>query len=79
MARPRSGNSSGNSDRITGKIARLQTSKGFGFIKGAQGDYFFHMTAFQGEFSSLREGDEVSFLPSDGAKGLRAESVELER
>lgn len=50
----------------TGTIARLQTERGFGFIKpdGAAGrnDLFFHATAVMGgSFEQLREGERVSF------------------
>ena len=62
---------------MTGKIARLQLEKGFGFIKDDAGrDYFFHRSAVYGEgIENLREGDSVEFTASDGPKGPRADSV----
>ena len=48
----------------TGTIARLERSRGFGFIKPADGDrdLFFHTSALQGlVFDELKEGQEVQF------------------
>jgi len=62
-------------DRSTGTIARLFVDKGFGFLKAADGvEYFFHRSAIA-EFLTLVEGDAVTFLPTDGPKGPRAEQV----
>jgi CspA family cold shock protein len=62
---------------MTGTIARLQTEKGFGFIRDDAGqDYFFHRTAVFGEgIENLREGDSVEFTMGQGPKGPRADSV----
>jgi CspA family cold shock protein len=60
---------------MTGTIRTLKTANGFGFIEGADGEqYFFHRSAAL-EFDSLIAGDTVKFIPSQGPKGLRAESV----
>ena len=41
--------------------------------------HFFHRSAVQdGSFASLRDGDRVTFTPTTGAKGPRAEDVRLE-
>jgi len=59
-----------------GTIKRL-TDKGFGFIATGTGkDIFFHQSNLAGvRFEDLREGQEVSFDPSEGPKGPRAENV----
>ena len=66
---------------LKGSILRLIMDKGFGFIKGDDGqEYFFHRSAMKGgvEFESLQMNDKVSFFPSKGPKGSRAEQVSLE-
>jgi CspA family cold shock protein len=62
-----------------GTIKRLVGDKGFGFILGDDGqEYFFHQSAFsQGAFSTLREGQAVTFTKGQGPKGPRAEGVKL--
>ena len=59
-----------------GKIAKIM-DKGFGFIKmeGQEKDLFFHMNEVNGDFNSLREGQEVSFNIVDGPKGPSAVEV----
>jgi cold shock protein len=63
--------------QMTGKIRTLRADKGFGFIKGEDGqDYFFHQSAIFGEgINDLREGDSVTFEVGQGPKGPRAENV----
>lgn len=67
-------------ERASGKIVRLMRDKGFGFIRAndSNDEYFVHHSVFKGQFATLQEGDAVSFVPSQGQKGLRAEAVELE-
>ena len=63
---------------MTGKIRKLLTDKGYGFIRDDGGtDYFFHQSAIYGEgIDMLREGDSVEYtLGRDGPKGPRAENV----
>jgi len=64
---------------MTGKIKRLVSDKGFGFILASNGtEYFFHSSACAGEpFDSLREGQDVTFDVGQGPKGPRAEAVRL--
>jgi len=64
---------------MTGKIKRLVTDKGFGFILASNGtEYFFHSSACAAEpFDSLREGQDVTFDVGQGPKGPRAEAVRL--
>ncbi len=62
---------------MTGTIKRLNTDKGFGFIRNETGqEYFFHQSAIYGEgIADLREGDSVEFDIGEGPKGPRAENV----
>ena len=60
-----------------GTIKKL-TDKGFGFIKGDQGEIFFHSSSVaDGGFDSLREGQEVEYSEGRGPKGPRAENVRV--
>ncbi|HYO23614.1 MAG TPA: cold shock domain-containing protein [Lacipirellulaceae bacterium] len=60
-----------------GTIKKL-TDKGFGFIKGNNGDIFFHMSALEGtSFESLQEGQAVEYNEGHGPKGVRAENVRV--
>jgi CspA family cold shock protein len=66
--------------RMNGTIKRIQKDRAFGFIKGQDGqDYFFHKSGLgRGvEFNHLEEGQAVQFEATDGAKGPRAEEIEL--
>lgn len=61
-----------------GKIARLITDRGFGFIsrEGEEKDLFFHSSELQGvEYNELNEGDQVEFEVSEGPKGLNATKI----
>jgi CspA family cold shock protein len=61
-----------------GKIKRLVSERGFGFIEGERGDLFFHHSAVQGTtLEGLREGQVVDYEIGRGPKGPRAESVRL--
>ena len=62
---------------VTGKITRLMTGKGFGFVASGEGDeYFFHQSACNGvQFDDLQEGQSVTFEAGQGPKGPRAENV----
>ena len=64
--------------RIEGKVKWFNDKKGFGFIESPKGDVFVHfsqITAGDGEYKSLKEGDGVTFIPEDGKKGLQATEV----
>ena len=66
---------------MIGKISTIRADKGFGFITGDDGqEYFVHRSAFQGRvyFEQLREGQPVTFDPTRGDKGLRAENVNVD-
>lgn len=59
-----------------GTIKRLVFDKGFGFVAAPDGsEYFFHRSACDAPFESLREGDAVTFEAGQGPKGPRAENV----
>ena len=59
-----------------GVIKKLVPDKGFGFIVGDSGEYFFHHSAVQDEgFEALREGQTVEYQEGSGPKGPRAENV----
>ena len=64
---------------LSGKIKRLVSDKGFGFIAASDGtEYFFHQSACTPTaFDQLREGQEVTFDVGQGAKGPRGENVRL--
>jgi len=60
-----------------GRVKWFNDQKGFGFIEVAgEKDVFVHHSSIRGEgFKSLREGDEVEFDISQGAKGPQASNV----
>ena len=61
-----------------GKIKRLVTDRGFGFIEGEQGDLFFHHSEVQGKtLEELQEGDVVEYEIGEGRKGPCATSVRV--
>lgn len=62
-----------------GTIKKLILDKGFGFIEGERGEFFFHHSALDGELTieELREGQTVEFDEGRGPKGPRAENVRL--
>ena len=55
---------------------KKKTEKGFGFIAQEGGpDVFFHLSACNGQFDALQEGQPVTFEMSSGPKGPKAENV----
>ncbi len=61
-----------------GKIKKLVSDKGFGFIQGDGDDMFFHHSSVEGvAFEELREGQMVEYSVGRGPKGPRAEAVRL--
>ena len=64
-----------NSSSLVGTIRNLNETKGFGFIRAADGsEFFFHRSAAD-DFETLTVGMAVRFDPSTGPKGARAERV----
>ncbi len=77
MARHQPAASDDAAPTTRGTVKRLLKDKGFGFVGTSTGvEYFFHGSACAFDFNDLREGDAVTFLPSQGPKGPRAEAVE---
>ena len=63
-----------------GKITKLVSDRGFGFIAGERGEVFFHHSSVaDAGFDNLQEGQSVQYeLESEGGgrgKGPRASSV----
>lgn len=65
------------SAREQGQVKWFNNAKGFGFIQRATGeDVFVHFRSIVGEgYRSLREGEMVEFVVTEGNKGLQAEEV----
>ncbi len=61
----------------TGTVKWFNDAKGFGFITPENGaDLFVHFRSIQGSgFKTLQEGQRVSFIVTQGQKGLQAEQV----
>ncbi|MEQ1849491.1 MAG: cold shock domain-containing protein [Candidatus Peribacteraceae bacterium] len=56
---------------------KKKTEKGFGFIAMENSpDLFFHLSACNGAFDSLAEGQAVTFDLEDSPKGKRAINVQ---
>ncbi|SMO65610.1 cold-shock protein [Solitalea koreensis] len=59
----------------TGKVKFFNESKGYGFIKGDEGnEIFVHVT---GLIDKVRENDDVTYEVAQGKKGLNAVDVRL--
>ena len=56
-------------------------AKGWGFLNGSDGqDYIAHHSEILGTgFKTLREGAEVSFIPSEGDRGPLAKNIKVTR
>jgi CspA family cold shock protein len=64
----------------TGIVKFFNNTKGFGFITPDNGrkDLFVHFSAIQGEgYKSLKEGQRVQFMSTQGQKGEQAINVEV--
>ena len=61
-----------------GKIKKLIKDKGFGFIEGDSGEFFFHHSTLQDvAIEELSEGQTVEYDEGSGPKGPRAENVRV--
>lgn len=60
-----------------GRVKWFDAKKGFGFVLNAEGkDVFVHFSSIQGDgFRSLKEGEQVEYEETIGAKGLSAAQV----
>ena len=67
------------SNRQTGTVKWFNDAKGFGFITPESGpDLFVHFRAIQGTgFKSLAEGQRVTYVATQGQKGMQADEVQL--
>lgn len=63
--------------REQGQVKWFNNAKGFGFIQRATGeDVFVHFRSIVGGgYRSLRDGETVEFVVTEGNKGLQAEEV----
>ncbi len=61
----------------TGTVKWFNEEKGYGFIAQDNGpDVFAHFRAIQGDgFKTLKEGQQVQFTVTQGAKGPQAENI----
>ena len=61
-----------------GKIKKIVSDRGFGFVEGERGDVFFHHSEVQDvPFEELQEGQMVQYEVGEGRKGPCATSVRL--
>lgn len=63
--------------REQGQVKWFNNAKGFGFIQRVTGeDVFVHFRSIVGDgYRSLRDGETVEFVVTEGNKGLQAEEV----
>lgn len=64
-------------ERVTGTVKWFNAQRGFGFIEreGAP-DVFVHQNEIQAEgYRNLDEGEQVTFVVTQGAKGPQASQV----
>ena len=64
-------------ERVSGVVKWFNDDKGFGFIeREGERDVFVHHSAIQMEgFKSLKEGQKVTMVVTQGQKGPQAENV----
>lgn len=64
-------------DKEKGKVKWFNNAKGFGFIeREAGGDIFVHYSSIKVDgYWTLKEGQQVEFIVSQGEKGLQADEV----
>ncbi len=64
-------------DKEKGKVKWFNNAKGFGFIeREAGGDIFVHYSSIKVDgYRTLKEGQQVEFIVSQGDKGLQADEV----
>jgi len=63
---------------MNGFIKSLKVESGYGFIRGEDNrEYFVHSTGCKFDFKLINQGVKVTFEPTQGQKGPRAENVEL--
>lgn len=61
-----------------GKIKKIVSDRGFGFVEGESGDLFFHHSEVQGTtFDELQEGQTLEYEIGEGRKGPCATTVRV--
>ena len=61
-----------------GRIKKLITDRGFGFVEGERGELFFHHSELQGvTLEELQEGQTLEYEVGQGKKGPCATNVRL--
>jgi CspA family cold shock protein len=61
-----------------GKIKKLVSDRGFGFVEGERGELFFHHSEVQGtSFEELQEGQTLEYEIGEGRKGPCATTVRV--
>lgn len=61
-----------------GKIKKLVTDRGFGFIEAERGELFFHYTELQGvSIEDLSEGQLLEYEIGEGRKGPCAVALKV--
>lgn len=65
------------SNKVTGTVKWFNESKGYGFIAQEGGpDVFAHFSGIQKDgFRTLKEGQKVEFVVTQGQKGPQAEQI----
>lgn len=65
------------SEEVEGTVKWFNDEKGFGFIeREGEKDVFVHHSAINGDgFKTLKEGQRVTMVVTDGQKGPQAENV----
>ncbi|MCF8890834.1 cold-shock protein [Priestia megaterium] len=66
--------------RQAGTVKWFNNEKGYGFITSeSEEDFFVHFKAIQADgFTSLQEGQKVTFIAVQGQKGMQADEVHIE-
>jgi len=61
-----------------GTIKKLFLDKGYGFVEGERGYWFFHQSAVKGaSLDALKVGQAVQYEEGCGPSGPRADSVKV--
>lgn len=61
-----------------GRIKKLVSDRGFGFVEGKQGELFFHHSELQGvSIEELQEGQTLEYEVGQGKKGPCATNIRL--
>ena len=61
-----------------GRIKKLVSDRGFGFLEGDQGELFFHHSELQGvTIEELQEGQTLAYEVGQGKKGPCATNVRV--